>query len=210
MAGISGENGFCVRTMSQEELFSEIEKDILFFNESEGGVTFSGGEPLVQEPFLASMLKKCQDKRIHSAVDTSGVGGEGAVETLALADLVLFDIKGLNDEALLRETGAQSDLVMSNLEGLAKRGQRIWLRLPLIPGFGLMNDSLQNIKKWLFERAGWFERVNLLPFHRNARHKYEKLSWTNPLFDGPVPSEVIVRTIAEELRDVHYDVRIGG
>jgi len=204
------DKGFFFRRISLNDLFTEIEKDILFFNESGGGVTFSGGEPLSQEEFLAEALKKCRERKIYSAVDTCGVGGKTSVDTLALADLILFDIKGLNSAALKRETGASAATVSRTLDGLVEKGQRIWLRLPLIPGYGLLNEPIDDVKAWLSKRTGWFEQINVLPFHRTAKRKYEKLGWRNPLYEGTENDQGIVMAFVEKIRLIHSNVRVGG
>lgn len=202
--------GFPVQTLSIDGLFELIEKDRLLYDESGGGVTFSGGEPLMQEKNLKKLLQKCRDRMIHSTVDTSGIGGMHSVDTLTLADLVLYDIKALDEGALFRETGAEAKEVNKTLEGLVDNKQRIWLRMPLIPGYGLLNESVADIKAWLEPRKNWFDRINLLPFHKTARNKYEKLGIKSSIYDGPEIDEKIVMAFLEFLKNIHHDVRIGG
>jgi pyruvate formate lyase activating enzyme len=196
--------------ISLDDLLVEIEKDRLFFDESQGGVTFSGGEPLSQSAFLSRALTLCRDRRIHSAVDTCGVGGLDALDTLALADLILFDIKGLGAESLLRETGARLSVVMETLEGLVARGRRIWLRLPFVPGYGLMKEGEDSLGKWLEPRKDWFERVCLLPFHHTAQRKYEKMGRLDGMQGIDSPSDAMIAPFLERLKESHPDVRIGG
>ncbi len=188
----------------------EIEKDRLLFDESGGGVTFSGGEPLSQDKFLKAMLIGCKERRLNSAVDTSGTGSLSSIDTLLLADLILFDIKGLNHHRSTKETGIDVGEIEAVLESLAKNQKRIWLRMPYIPGYGLANESIESIMEWLEVRKEWFERINILPFHRTASRKYELLGWDDAMKGQPDMSEKRVTIFAEQLRTVHKDIRIGG
>lgn len=188
----------------------EIEKDRLLYDESGGGVTFSGGEPLSQGSFLEKMLRLCQEQQIHTAVDTSGSGSPEAVAALMLADLVLFDIKGLNHEQLYRETGIDSRQVEAILERLALSQRKIWLRLPLIPGYGLMKEPAESLKAWFSPRSRWFERISLLPFHRTASRKYQLLAWENDMENQPDITTDQIEAFAGRLKSVHHDIRIGG
>lgn len=114
-----------------DELLAEIEKDILFYEESGGGVTFSGGEPFVQFPFLVEMLMACRNKDIHTCVDTSGqVAKEKLLKVAELCDLFLFDIKHIDSEMHKKYTGIGNELILSNLKMLDEMGQKIWIRLP--------------------------------------------------------------------------------
>lgn len=163
-----------------------------------------------QSAFLAEILELCRAKRIHTAVDTCGVGGADSQAVLTLADLILFDLKGLDPSGLVEETGARLADVTGILELLAAGGKRIWLRLPLIPGYGLMNDGPDRLSGWLKPRRAWFERINLLPFHHTAQKKYEKLGWVD-LFKGLNHLEdEQVTPYLEKLSLIHPNVHIGG
>jgi pyruvate-formate lyase-activating enzyme len=138
------------------------------------------------------------------------MGGADALDTLALADLILFDIKGLDAESLLRETGARFPLIMETLEGLVARGRRIWLRLPFVPEYGLMKEGPDCLGKWLEPRKAWFERVCLLPFHHTAQRKYEKLGRLDGMQGIDSMSDTMVAPYLDRLKESHPDVRIGG
>lgn len=199
-----------LRTVDADELMREVEKDVLFFNESGGGVTFSGGEPLNQPLFLKAVLGKCRQRKIHCAVDTSGSGCANAVDVLSQADLILFDVKGLDESVLKQETGADLDEVNHTLEGLVKNKKRLWLRLPLIPGYGVMNAPIEQLRDWLEERQSWFERVSLLPYHRTAQNKYDRLGVLNLMSAGLALEAKPLERLAHQLRSVHGHVSIGG
>ncbi len=121
-----------------------MERDRPFFESSGGGVTFSGGEPLSQPEFLASCLRACRERGLHTAVDTCGLAPRDVVlEIAGLTDLVLFDIKQMDPEAHRRHTGADNRLILENLRLLSATGTEIWVRVPLIPG---VNDDVANLE----------------------------------------------------------------
>jgi pyruvate formate lyase activating enzyme len=160
--------------MSQEELVAQIEKDRPYFENSGGGVTFSGGEPLMQWEFLLGVLKKCKEKNIHTALETCGhVAGDIFQEVLRYVDLVLYDLKHLDPVRHKEGTGVTNRLILENLEKISQGNIRFWLRVPLIPGF---NDSPEYIKTLgEFASETRAEKISLMPFHCWGEGKYERL-----------------------------------
>jgi pyruvate formate lyase activating enzyme len=160
------------------ELAQAIARDIPFYEQSGGGVTFSGGEPLCQPDFLLAMLAECSWREIHRAVDTSGyAAGEVLMETARLTNLFLYDLKMMDPAKHAVHTGVDNDLILNNLRRLSDSDAEIVIRIPLIPG---VNDDDENIA-----RTGEFiaglprrHRVDLLPYHRTAGPKYAKLGLT--------------------------------
>jgi len=159
---------------SVEEVMSEIEKDVIFYQESGGGVTFSGGEPLMQSEFLSELLASCRDKGIHTAVDTSGYAEPAAVQrVMDLADLWLFDLKLLDDNDHVVYTGVSNELVLKNLKTLARSGKDIVVRFPVVPGMTDKEENLNTVAQMMKELE--LNRISLLPYHAIAKDKYKRL-----------------------------------
>jgi len=162
--------------MSVGQIMEIIEKERVFFEQSGGGVTFSGGEPLLQSGFLTDLLDACGRQGIHRAVDTAGNVNTGLLlEIAARTDIFLFDLKMMDPVLHEKWTGVGNDLILANLCTLAASGARIIIRIPLIGG---VNDSEENIRKTAEFIAGLQckpKEVNLLPYHAVAQNKYLKL-----------------------------------
>ena len=170
-----------------EELIAEVEKDVVFFDESAGGVTLSGGEPLSQPVFVASFLAACQDRGISTTLETCGFAQPEVFQQAALqADFVLFDLKLIDPAKHLRYTGVSNDLILRNLEQLVAGRRPLTVRIPVIPG---VNDSTEDI-------GGFVEylsrlrppAIELLPYHRIGADKYRRLGLPYKLNDAPQPA----------------------
>jgi pyruvate formate lyase activating enzyme len=162
-------------TVGVSELAQVIARDIPFYEQSGGGVTFSGGEPLCQPDFLLAMLAECAWREVHRAVDTSGyAASEVLMEAARLTDLFLYDLKILDPAKHAAHTGVDNDLILNNLRRLSEAGGNIVIRIPLIPG---VNDDDENIARTGEFIAGLPQRhrIDLLPYHRTAGPKYAKL-----------------------------------
>ena len=171
----TGALGCFGRYITADELFDIVRKDEQFYRASGGGVTIGGGEPTFQPLFTLSLLRKCRENYIHTAVDTCGyvLSGEG-FSVLEEADLLLFDLKGMDPERHLPNTGVSNEPILANLKRLDAMGKTIIIRVPLIPGY---TDSEQNVKATAEFLSGLksVERVDLLAFHEYGRVKYEQL-----------------------------------
>ena len=168
------------RKISVEELMYEIEKDRIIMEESKGGVTFSGGEPLMQPDFLKAILQVCKDKAIHTVVDTSGFASEaGLKKIIPLTQLFLFDLKTLNPELHYNEVGVPLEKVLNNFKLIKDYGNRIRLRIPVIPGFNFTDENLDLYLEFIANNKLNLEGVHLLPYHSIANHKYIKVGKTN-------------------------------
>lgn len=161
---------------SIEGLIDEIKKDLPFYDQSGGGVTFSGGEPLFQSGQLIKLLKRCGDLEIHRSVDTCGHGDTSVLlEVAAHTDLFLFDLKLMDGELHERYTGVGNSRILANLEQLDRIGAQVRVRFPLI---ATINDSVENVEamgRYLHGLKN-INEVDLLPYHDLAGAKYEKLS----------------------------------
>lgn len=167
------------RQYALAELLQIIEKERPFFDQSGGGVTFSGGEPLLHVEVLLKLLTICGARQIHRAVDTSGYAKPSDLFKIAeQTDLFLFDLK-LMDPARHKElTGVDNRLILENLSALAAAGKDYEIRVPLIVG---INDDVQNLEQlagFVAELPGRRPKISLLPFHDVAANKYHKLGQT--------------------------------
>ena len=164
------------KPMSVTEILNEIEKERIFFDQSGGGVTFSGGEPLLQSKFLIELLDECGRRGIHRAVDTAGLANsEVILEVAKRTDLFLYDLKMMDSARHRKWTGVPNEKILENLNLLAETGVKIIIRIPLI---GAVNDDPENISataRFVSALSGEKKEVNLLPYHKIAQTKYQKL-----------------------------------
>lgn len=169
------------RKISPANLLDEILKDSIFMEESGGGVTFSGGEPLIQPAFLKETLALCRQHGIHTAVDTSGYASWNAIEPiLEYTNLFLFDIKCISHALHLKRTGVSNKLILENLNRISAHGGNIHIRIPVIPGF---NSNIHEMLQILETIKGLthVDRVDLLPFHKIASTKYSRLNMADKM-----------------------------
>ncbi len=162
--------------MSVAEIMNEIEKERVFFDQSGGGVTFSGGEPLLQSKFLIELLDECSKRGIHTAVDTAGLANtEIILDVAKRTDLFLYDLKMMDSERHRKWVGVPNEKILENLKAVAATGVKIIIRIPLIGG---VNDDAENMEataRFVAELSGEKKLVNLLPYHKIAQTKYQKL-----------------------------------
>jgi pyruvate formate lyase activating enzyme len=167
---ISGE------TKTVAELLKIIEKERPLFDQSGGGVTFSGGEPLLYPEYLKAVLQQCREHQIHRTIDTCGlVNTETLLDIATQTDLFLYDLKLMDSEKHKEYTGANNALILQNLHALAETGAEILIRIPLIKGVNSDLDNLTATAKFIAQLPGEKKGVNLLPYHDIATHKYHKL-----------------------------------
>ena len=198
------------RQMTVEQLMAEIERDVLFFDESGGGVTFSGGEPLLQRAVLGALLRECKANEIHTAVDTCGFATWEAIDGLReWVDLFLYDLKLMDDTKHRAYTGVSNVLILENLRALSRHGNSILLRVPIIPG---VNDDVENL-----QQIGAFAAalphlvgVDVLPYHHTAVDKYRRLDMVYGLPELRPPSNGVMEHVAEALREYGLRVKIGS
>ena len=165
------------RRATVDEVFKEIAADSLFYRESGGGVTLSGGEPLAQPEFAASILKKCRDAGFHTALDTCGYASWAtAREVLRYVNLVLFDFKHMNPEMHRKYTGVSNELILQNAEKI-HHGMSIPMRarVTLVPGFNDFPENLEATARFIADRLSNAIPVHLLPYHRLGEAKWERL-----------------------------------
>jgi pyruvate formate lyase activating enzyme len=176
-----------VRDLTLRQLIGEIERDVGFFDNSGGGVTLSGGEPLFQAAFTLELMRLCRARELHVALDTSGcVEPAMLLEAAGLADLVLYDIKAIDPEVHRDWTGAGNQRILENLHLLDRQGGEVWIRLPVVPG---VNDDPAAVDGLIGLLAGTrFRRVSLLPFHRIGAGKYRRLGLPDRMAGTSAPA----------------------
>ena len=198
------------REMSANEIFAEIERDRVFYDESGGGVTFSGGEPLLQADFLKDLLIESGRRGIHRALDTCGYAPEAVVAAVAPhSDLFLFDLKLMDEDAHKRYTGVSNRLILANLDSLLQLDAQIVIRFPLIPGITDTQGNLQSLRSFMNDRPA-LSRIDILPYHRSAKSKYERLGREDHLRGVPTPSDQDLMEMRDFFQNSSRIVRIGG
>ncbi|MCL6477683.1 MAG: glycyl-radical enzyme activating protein [Peptococcaceae bacterium] len=197
------------REYTVEELMVEIEKDRPFYDQSGGGVTFSGGEALWQIDFLADLAGACKNRGIPVAVDTCGYAPFTSFERiLDYVDVFLYDIKLMDPDLHAKYTGKDNRLILENLGKLAGKGANINLRLPLIEGINAGDGNIASIIDFI--RGMNISRVNLLPYHDLGRAKYARLA--GEYRPGPLsaPPGERMEEIKRLFEANNYKVKIGG
>jgi pyruvate formate lyase activating enzyme len=206
------------RRMSAEQVMAVIREDLPFYEDSFGGATFSGGEPLAQGPFVLELLEACEAEGIHTALDTSGFAPRDLVlEAGLLADLVLFDLKLVDSRRHEEATGVPSEAILDNLQVLAESGARIALRVPLIPGVNDGRADLEAAAKVaaraaaaMARRGGGAMKVHILPYHAAAKGKYSLRGWAYAMGDTAAPSPEAARAAAAIFERAGLAATIGG
>lgn len=207
---LAGAREMAGKALSVAAVLKVLEQDRLFYEESGGGVTFSGGEPLLQWRFLAELLRVCREQELHTALDTSGFASWEVFERiLPDTNLVLYDLKHTDPALHLKYTGAPLEPILRNLERLAERGVPTWLRVPVVPGFNDDEDNLRRVGE-LAARLRNVRQVNLLAYHPTAAGKYERMGRAYRLPETRAPGELRMNHLAEILRGYGLEVKIGG
>jgi len=198
------------KQVSASEVVQEILKSSIFFEESEGGVTFSGGEPLLQPRFLMEIITMLKSENIHIAIDTCGHAPEALFdEVIAHSDLILFDLKHPDPVAHEKHTGVGNELILRNLQSEIMANKSLIVRIPLIPEFNMDHETYQAMADLLAPLHN-LHRIDLLPFHRIADHKYKRLGMQNPVENIYPPGPETVESAAGYFRQRNFNVHIGG
>lgn len=175
----------CGKEYTADEVFAVVIKDKAYYDNSGGGVTFSGGECMLQMDFLLEILKKCKENNIHTAVDTAGhIPFENFEKILPYTDLFLYDIKIIDTEKHKQYVGVGNELILENLKKLFKAKVKIWIRIPVISDINDSAEELQIIKDFLDEN-GEPEKIELLPYHAMGENKYAAIGKKTRRFTPP-------------------------
>ncbi len=192
------------------EVLREIEKDVIFYDRSGGGVTFSGGEPLLQIDFLEALLQECKTRDLHTTVDTTGYASWETLERIVpLTDLFLYDLKLLDGKLHRKYTGVSNRLILQNLEKLVQAGAKIIVRVALIPGFTDSPENLLQIARYL-KKFPAIRRIDLLPYNPIGEAKYPKFGMELRAGKHKMQSEEQLEALRQLVEQEGFAVRIGG
>ncbi|NQV37273.1 MAG: glycyl-radical enzyme activating protein [Candidatus Marinimicrobia bacterium] len=197
--------------ITAEEIARIIENETVFFDHSEGGVTFSGGEPLMHADFLIELLKDCGQKDIHRVVDTSGFAPtETLMEVAKHTDMFLYDLKVMDSKIHKQFTGVPNETILKNLEILANSGAEIIIRIPLVKGFNTDIDNIQKTADYIARLSGEKKKINLLPYHNIAETKYVKMGMFSKSKGLSEPSTEEIAHIQQIFENRGLVATVGG
>ena len=197
-------------SMTACEVMAKIVHDRIFFEQSNGGVTFSGGEPTAQPEFLDELLTECRREGIPTAIDTCGsVARDTLIYLAKKADLILYDLKGCNEERHLSNTGVTAAPLLENLDALAQIHDFIWIRVPIVPGY---TDEINEMELLAsrYNRYKSIKRVVLLPYHSMGDTKLLKMGKKSKLSKILAPDPSLLDTLAEVWKHSGYNTCLGG
>lgn len=195
-----------------DDILGILEKEKIFISESKGGVTFSGGEPMLQTEFLVEALNACKTNGYHTAVDTSGYSqAENFKAIIPVTDLFLFDIKHLDDTKLELYTGVSNSLILNNFQLVLESGKDIMVRIPIIPGFNDAQEHLEKIRSFLINsKKKNLKRICLLPYHKIGASKYKRFKIPYRMDGVKPPSRERMNELKVFFSETGIRVRIGG
>lgn len=195
-----------------KDLVKEIEKDMIFYEQSKGGVTLSGGEVMAQDiGYIESIVSACKEKGINVAIDTCGYAAfENYEKILPYVDLFLYDIKLIDNEKHKKFTGKSNELILDNLKKLSKKNANINVRIPLIEGVNVDEENIEILKIIEFLKDINVEKVNLLPYHNIGIHKYKKLYKDYKGADFKKPNDSKLEEIKYLFEKNNFKTKIGG
>ena len=194
-----------------EDLMEWILRDQLFYEESGGGVTFSGGEPLMQPVVLEALLKSCKARGLHTTVDTCGYAKQKQFERIIEhTDLFLFDLKNMDTDLHRKYTGVDNGQILSNADYLLEKGARVIFRIPVVPGINTTEDELNRLESFVDERKDRLEELHLLPYHRIAGNKYARLNMKQELEHVMEPDKEYMELLSDRFGATGLKISIGG
>ena len=208
-------SGFCEdeisgKEYSVDELLTEIAKDRIFYDESGGGVTFSGGEPLVQVSFLKEILNLCKENDVHTIVDTSGYAPITSFDLIyEFTDGFLFDLKLMDETEHIRYTEVSNKLILKNIRELSDRGNKVTVRVPLIPGITDTEKNLANISEFV-SKLNNISRIDLLPYNRLSESKYKRFNKDSKLVNLQTQSEEKLDSIKAVFDPLNIEISVKG
>jgi len=199
------------KVMSVSEIMEIIEKERIFFDQSGGGVTFSGGEPLVHTKMLIELLDECGKRGIHRAVDTAGnVSTKTILEVAGRTDLFLYDLKMMDSELHRKWIHSGNETILQNLKTIAATGVHIIIRIPLIGGVNDTEENIEQTAKFISELDGDKKEVHLLPYHSIAQNKYMKLGKSNDFEIMREPDKMSLAKAISKFDEYGISASIGG
>lgn len=193
------------------EVMETVLKDQLFMEQSGGGVTFSGGEPMLQDGFLLALLKECKTHGIHCVVDTTGFTSQKQLlEVAEYTDLFLYDLKHMDSEIHRKWTGVNNERILANLRLLSEQQAQIQVRLPLVAGVNGDDSNLKEMAAFLADIPGNDVDVNILPYHDIMTGKYHKLGREYDPQEMKEPDQEVIQRAIEIFSKVGIRATEGG
>jgi len=210
ISACNSKNDPLVKTMSLDEVMAEIKKDIIFYEESGGVVTFSGGEPLIQHEFLKSILEECRKNNIHTVVDTSGYSPYTQLDTInEIVNLYLYDLKIINDADHKKYTGVSNKLIIDNLKKLLREGKELNVRVPLIPGVSDTENNLTDLEALMNPYINSV-KIDFLPYNKFAESKYSRFNERPKLGKLETQSDDVLNKIKKDFEEKGFEVSLRG
>ncbi|MFZ2340465.1 MAG: glycyl-radical enzyme activating protein [Bacteroidales bacterium] len=197
---------------STGDILEILERERIFIEQSEGGVTFSGGEPMMQHEFLLESLKACREHGFNTAVDTSGYSSAGSfISIMPFTDVFLFDLKHPDDAHHVEYTGVSNTCILENLRMIIDSGKNVMIRIPVIPGKNDDEATLNSFRNMLISlKSDNLVRISLLPFHRIGMAKYNKFGLEYRMNDTVAPSTQRMNDLKRFFCETGIKVKIGG
>jgi pyruvate formate lyase activating enzyme len=193
------------------ELMKKIDNEAIFFDQSGGGVTFSGGEPLMHSEYLIKILKECGKRMYHRVVDTTAFSKlETVLEVAKHTDLFLIDLKVMDSKIHRKFTGVSNEKILSNIVELAKTKCELIFRIPLIKAVNTSKENIEETAKFINSLEGNRSLVNLLPYHNIAENKHSKLGNLTDVIEFETPSEVEINNIISIFNNFGITATVGG
>ena len=198
------------KKVTVKEVMTELEKDNLFYEESRGGVTFSGGEPFEQPQFLEALLEKAKSKGLHTTVDTCGnFNPKHLAKFSEKVDLFLYDLKIIDESRHREYTGHSNRRILDNLKRLSSNGHRVAIRIPLIAGITDDDKNIEDAIEFLIPLDS-VKQINLLPFHSGGSMKQKRLGKKQRRINFQPPSKKRIEMIKKFFQDSGFSVKVGG
>jgi pyruvate formate lyase activating enzyme len=200
------------RSYSPENVIEILEKERVFIDQSGGGVTFSGGEPMLQSEFLLQTLRLCKLKGYHTAVDTSGFASTNDfISIIPFTDIFLFDLKHLDNEEHIRLTGVSNVQILANLSLVLTTGKAVMIRIPVVPGYNDDPVHLERLKIFISgNNTPALKKICLLPYHKTGSSKYKNLKMSYRIGDVLTPSNGKMKELKVFFQETGVNVKIGG
>jgi pyruvate formate lyase activating enzyme len=197
---------------SVSKVLAILEKERVFLNQSKGGVTFSGGEPLLQPEFLEEVLEACKAGGFHTAIDTSGYSPARNFEPiLPFTDLFLFDIKHMDDARHIEYSGVSNKLILDNFQMLLESGKDIIVRIPVVPGYNDDPEHLARLRQFLTSsKTASLKKISLLPYHKIGSSKYSRFGIPFRMKFIEPPSKERMQELKEYFSETGVKIKIGG
>lgn len=205
-----GKNKVVGRDVTVGEVMEEIKKDMPYYRRSNGGVTLSGGESLLQPDFATALLKTCHEYGINTAIETTGYARFEVIERyLPHLDYILMDIKHINSEKHKEYTTKSNELILENARKIAESGANLTIRVPVIPGFNNTKEEIAAIADFAKSLKG-VTHLHLLPYHRFGEDKYKGLGREYMLEGVPLNDEALMEELLETAKKSGLQCQIGG